>query len=708
MEWRSWTELGGDLKAGATPSIAGTHRRELSLVARLKSGRVGLTGRSTAGWFGWTDQGLNCRDTPAMAVVAGRMVLAARGNDDALWIGGFQTWTSSAGRLTSAPSIAAWKMDPNAEIFARGDDATLQWFSFRNVGAAVQNPSPSTQRISGTPAAVAPGPNGIHVFARRESDSHLIHTVWNYHSWTAWADLGEVTTSSPSVVSRDIGALEVYFADTSGALARRKYTVGSGNQLVSAGQREVLCGSVLGDPAAATLGLWHVEVFHRQDDGQVVRIYTEGERASDDVAMELLDDQLVDSPPAAWALCVDTVVCAARNAQDQLVTRTCEDGYWGEWQNHGGFIDSDPVIVTRRPSTMEVFARDNNQHLVRWTRTLSTWSGPVVLPLTPTGWCQGQPRAFADWQGGVRIITRVYPNHLYEAVIGPNGAFQRWSNLRGAASTEQPEVIEVDRNALVAPYPSMQPHFGLEAGHWVVRPDTGGNLLAIKLTGGSWGPWKSFSTPGSTVRRPIPVINELGSGYAIDDSRIDRAKQTGWIGRDARGDIVQQRLVWVRRISYVAYITLDASPWTATPLPISLASDPTGVLYPERYDPAPSIPLLAVTHLFARGSQGQLRWTTLMQPTAAPLNWEWLATTVRLSSDVAPLVHWSSYENGHLLIAAAVTTGRNLLVGVGGMGPAQQRVQPTETVIEPVVPRFPLNPVRPVRPHPRPRPGPGP
>src|SRR5512138_2941767 len=114
------------------------------MVARLNNGRVGVVARSTAGWFAWQDLGFACRDKPAVAIHSGRFIVAARGTDDGLWIGGFQHWTASGASL---------------------------------------NPSPGSQRLSGAPAAVAPGPNGIHVIARREGDSHLIHAVWNYQTW---------------------------------------------------------------------------------------------------------------------------------------------------------------------------------------------------------------------------------------------------------------------------------------------------------------------------------------------------------------------------------------------------------------------------------------------------------------------------------------------------------------------------------------------
>lgn len=702
MEWRSWTDMGGDLKAGATPSLAASHRRDLSVVARLTNGRTGIINRSTAGWFAWGDLGFACRDQPAMTVQTGRMIIAARGTDDGLWIGGFQHWTSSGGSLSSGPSIAAWKLDANAEIFARGTDATLQWFSFRNYGAAVHNPSPGTQRISGTPAAIAPGPNGIHVIARRDGDSRLIHASWNYRNWTAWVNLGEVTTSSPSVVSRDPNSLEIYFADVAGALVRRRYTVGSGGQLVSAGPREVLAPVVLGDPAAASFGPWHVEVFHRQANGVLARVYAEGVRATDDVGVELLDDQLIDSPPSIWALAEDVVVCAARNVRDELVTITAQDGYWGSWQNHGGFLDSDPVIVTRFPSVFEVIARDNNQQLARWTRQGSQWSGPVSLPAPSSGWCLGQPRAFADWQGGMRIVTRVNFDHLNEAVIGTDGLFKRWTDLLGSPHTYQPELVQVNHNALPAPFPGMSPAVAMESGTWVVVPGTNGTLRGRLFSGNTWGPWRTFSTRATNVRRPIPVMHDFGPPYAFDSPHIESARQAGWIGRAPTGDIQQQRMVWVRLVGFnVVAIVLDSTAWTASPTVIELATDPTGTQYPEPFANTPGNPDMYVTHVFGRSLQGHLRWVALETPSPVPLNWQVL-TSYRITGDVAPLAQWSSYENLHVLIAAAVTTGRSLLVGVGGVGPAPVRVRPTGTVIKFPRPPKPPRPLTPPRPRPIP------
>lgn len=698
MEWRNWTELGGDLKAGSTPSIAGTHRRDLSVLARLANGHVGMFSRSTAGWFAWMDLGLSCRDCPAMTVQADRMIIAARGTDDGLWIGGFQQWTPSGGSLTSAPSIAAWKMDLNAEIFARGADATLQWFSLRGHGKAILNPSTGPQRFSGAPSAVAPGPNSIHVFVRREGDSHLIHSAWNYSSWSPWVDLGEVVTSSPNVVSRDINTLEVYFAGVNGALMRRSFTVSNGNQLVSAGPRQALAPVVIGDLAAATFGPWHVEVFHRQSNGVLARIYAEGIHASDEVGVELMDDQALDSSPSMWAQAQDTVVCAARNSNNQLVTLTAEDGFWGQWQNHGGFLDSDPVIVTRLASSLEVVARDNNQKLVRWSRNGSVWTGPALLPAPPSGWCLGQPRAFSDWQGGVRIVTRTNLDRLNEAVIGSNGVFQRWNDLAGGAATQQPELVHVTQNALPAPFPGTAPRAAIEAGSWVVTPSSNGTLRGRLFAFGAWGPWQNFSPSATMVRRPIAVVRELGFPFASNDSRIATANQAGWIGRGPNGVIFQQRMVWVRRVfGFVSAVVLDSTPWTPSSTQVIFAADPTGAQHFEPFTKAPGSPGQSMTHVFARSPQGHLQWVALAQPAPGTLDWKWLATNHRMGGDVAPLSQWSSYENQPVLIAAVVTTARSLLVGDSGIEAMPQRVRPSATVLPPITIR-PIRPVRPFRP----------
>jgi len=699
LEWRNWTELGGNLKAASTPSVAGVFQRELTMVARLPNGRVGVVARSTAGWFTWQDLGFACRDRPAVAIHSGRFILAARGTDDGLWIGGFQQWTASGGSLTSAPSIAAWRMDGNAEIFARGADGTLQWFTFKNYGAATLNPSPGSQRVAGAPAAVAPGPNGIHVIARREGDSHLIHTVWNYQSWSTWSDLGEVTTSSPCVVSRDINSLEIYFADTGGALARRRFTVGSNGGLVSSGPREVLAPVVLGDPAATSFGLWHVEVFHRESDGRLTRVYAEGVRTADDVGIELLDDQRVDSAPALWGEARDVVVCVARNANDQLVTTVAEDGYWGEWTNLGGFLDSDPVVVTRLATTFEVVARGSDQQLMRWTRLGPSWTGPVSLPPPASGWCVGQPRVFADWQGGLRIVTRVNSNRLNEAVIGPNGVFQRWNDLSGEVSTQAPEIVHVNQNALPAPYPGMTPSVAMEAGTWVVVPNAAGLLRGRLFSGGAWGPWRWFSTRVTPVRRPFPVSRDVGTALAYVDDRIAATKQAGWIGRAPDGRFLQQRMVWVRKVgASVVAVVLESTDWVASPTWIELAADPTGTQFPESLGSTPGGPAVDVTHLFARSPQGHLRWLPLGEPAPGPLSWQLVAPNLRVAGDVAPLTQWARYENQHILIAAVVTTGRSLLIGVGGIGPAPQRVRPQATNHTLPLPPRPVRPVRPVRP----------
>ncbi len=700
MDWRSWNELGGDLKAGATPTLAGSQRRDLSLVARLANDRVGLVSRSSAGWFVWDDLGLPCRDQPAVALVNGFLVVAARGTDDGLWLGGAAAWTPAGGSIASAPSIAHWYLDGNAEIFARGVDGTLKWFSFSAFGTpAVARPSPGSQQISGAPAAVAPGPNGIHVVARRAGDSRLIHASWNYRSWTPWTDLGEVITCSPVIVSRDIGSAEIYFSDTSGALIRRSFSVGSGGQLVPAGSREVLAPQLLGDPAAASFGPWHVEVFHRQSNGVLARVYGEGVPREDATGLDLLDDQVISSAPSAWARAQDSVVCAARNARNELVTIAAEDGYWGNWQNRGGFIDSDPVAVTRIPSFIDVVARDNAQRLVRWSLRVATWSGPETLPPPTSGWCVGQPRVFADGHGGYRIVTRTTTDRLLEAVIAPSGAFVRWNDLLGGTITQQPELVHVPRNELAAPFAGMTPAFAMEAGTWVVVPGANGVLRGRLFRGGAWGPWQNFSTRSTTVRRPIAIVRDGGFPFAVDSSRIGFSNQAGWIGRAPNGDVMQQRMVWLRVVGAgVVAVVLDSTSWTASSTFIELAADPTGVHLLEPFFNTPGDPDMLVTHVFGRSPQGHVRWLPITAPAPGALAWNFVAQNYRIGGDVAAWAQWSRFENRQVLYAAATSTGGSLIVGFGGLGAAPQRTKPRRTIIKPPRPPRPPRPIRPPNP----------
>jgi hypothetical protein len=700
VEWRNWTDLGGDLKSGATPSLAEFVRRDLTLVARMDNGRVGMTGRSTAGWFAWQDLGFACQDKPAVAFSPRGLVVAARGTDGGLWIGGFQQWTPSGGSLSSAPAVASWWLDPNVEIFARGSDGTLLWFTFSNFGAATANLPPDQQRISGAPAAVAPGPNGIHVFARRDGDSRLIHAMWNYRSWSAWTDLGEVITSSPCAVSRDINQVEVYFADAGGVLARRQFTVGAGGALVDVAARQVVAPVALGDPAAVSFGPWHVEVFQRQADGTLGRVYAEGGRSGDDVGLDA--GSRLASAPALSGRARSVMHCAVRSVRDELLVITSEDGYWGQWRNLGGFLDSDPVVVTASGGGAEVVARDNNQQITHWSGFDVNWSGPVKLPALPAGWCVGRPQVFADGSGGFRILTRTSADHLLEAVIAPGGAFQRWSDIPGLATTQQPALVRVAANELPAPFPGMVPPFALTGGVRVVLPDANGTLQGRLFDGSGWGPWQVFSTRVTRVRRPFPVT-KVGTNHAFDSSLIGNASQAGWIGRAPDGSIQQQRMVWVRMVGAgVVAVVLDSTNWTPSPTWIDLAADPTGLQVPEPHQATPGNPDVLVTHLFGRSPQGHVRWLPTANPEPGQLGWEWVGRDYRIAGDVGAQSLWNRYENLSTLCAAAVTTGRSLVVGVAGIGPAPIRIQPRPTILTLPRPPRPVHPVRPPRPRPFP------
>jgi hypothetical protein len=227
--WSNWTSLGGLVIGNPTAVAEGGSR--IHLFARGLDGAAYYQGWTGSAWTGWIFLGGDVTGELAAAVRGGgRLDVFWRGRDAALWH--VQGWASSfatshgapesfGGILTSSPAAVGRDFD-GVTVFARGGDAGL-WVTGAS-GTSISGWSSLGGLMTGNPTAVMAGNMGdLHVFARG-LDGGLWTRQNGTGGWGAWHSLGGNINGSPTAIARGANKVDVFFRNTSNALARVSFT----------------------------------------------------------------------------------------------------------------------------------------------------------------------------------------------------------------------------------------------------------------------------------------------------------------------------------------------------------------------------------------------------------------------------------------------------------------------------------------------------
>jgi len=222
-------------------------------------------------WSGPVSLGGSIQDSPSIAWAGGRLVVAVRGSDNALWLrwrtGGVwdQKWTRLGGTLvpTSSPAIAG-ASDGHLYLFVRGSGNHLftrtlnpgtGWTGWAGLGGELLAP----------PAAFSTVTGDVHVFATG-TNKKVYFRHWDYHHiWQAWTSLNGQAASGPGVTREPNGGwIHVMVAGADGAVwqnkARPPFVFGGWSSLD---------GAVIGAPAVASTTPADVLVVARGTDSLV-------------------------------------------------------------------------------------------------------------------------------------------------------------------------------------------------------------------------------------------------------------------------------------------------------------------------------------------------------------------------------------------------------------------------------------------------------
>jgi hypothetical protein len=295
---------------------------------------------------------------------------------------GWSRWIGHTGVLLSpvpanftfqgAPATVRRSPD-NLNIYARGDDNTLQQFQWhRGDGFSWWATHTDGGLLTAAPAAGSIGPDQEHVMVRG-LDGRLWWKEWREgRGWAGWSPLGGTTTflDSPAVLSRNPDVINVYARGSDNSLMQIFWERGRG--WLPAWQTHTDGGRISAAPSVISLGSDHEAVFVRGLDG---RLWWKEWRASSGwSAWSPLGSSttFLDSP-AAVSRNPDVMNVYARATDNSLIQIFWERerGWQPEWQPHpDGRISAAPSAVALDGDTEMVFVRglDNKLWHKWWHR----------------------------------------------------------------------------------------------------------------------------------------------------------------------------------------------------------------------------------------------------------------------------------------------------------------------------------------------------
>jgi hypothetical protein len=289
----SWDDVGGVLTD--SPAIASTGTNNLYAFVRGDDGALYATtynGTSWASWSGgsWSgsagDLGGPTSGTfvgaPSAIAWGGKVTVAVRGTDNALWIdtlsgGSWSGWTSLGGTLTSSPTITS-QNSSDLEVFIRGSDDGLwqdsyngsSWSGWGSLGA------PSSGTFINDPSATSRS-NGVITVYVDGANHQVYEKYWvTATGWSGWNSTGSGTlTSSPDVSAESSTNESIFGRSSSGALVRDTWTSASGwSGWNTVGGGGPTYGVMSGTPATVSWASGRTDVLVWSADGPLYHLTT--------------------------------------------------------------------------------------------------------------------------------------------------------------------------------------------------------------------------------------------------------------------------------------------------------------------------------------------------------------------------------------------------------------------------------------------------
>jgi hypothetical protein len=275
------------------------------------------------------------------------------------------TITPPAGTVGLGPAVTA--MGPGQVTAAVVGHDEGVYLNYHN-GTSWSGYAPIGGLATSTPAAASPSPGVFDVFIRG-TDYALWTRRWHGSSWGPWVSLGGHLRSAPTVTSRSPGTLDVFVVGRDRALWTRSFD-GS-----SWGGWTYLGGYITATPSATSA-----------QDG--------------------------------------TMTVVARGVDNALWGRSWS-GAWTDWWTLGGYLTTAPGSAVRSPGKLDLFVRGSDNAL--WTNRFDGgWSGWFSLG----GIVSSAPAATSQQPGSVAVFVRGVDAALWGSVDAGTG-FGGWFSLGG-------------------------------------------------------------------------------------------------------------------------------------------------------------------------------------------------------------------------------------------------------------------------------------
>lgn len=351
-------------------------------------------------------------------------------------------------------------------------------------------------------------------------------------SLLAWAQPGWAVTvdSSPSAVSPNAGAFDVFVRGSDGALWHRWYANGQWQPWGNLG------GCIVGDPQAISPGPDRINVYVRGcDDRLYQKWYANGTWSG---TFDLIGDWEIKSNPVPVSWGSDHIDVFARGNDNALIhTWWSASAGWQPWSSLGGSISGDPAPVSTGTEKLNVYAHGTDGHLVQRWYANGTWAPWETLG----DWAMtGRPKVIMARPGYFDVFGRGNDATLIHNWFAPGYGWQGWSTLGGAIASDptgvswgngHEDVFSTDGAGYVVHRwyfdgsgwnPGWQ-----RIGDWQIdgRPEAisrgsgdtyvfgrgkDGALVQVAYGDGRWDRWRTLGTPGDNVLDTAPARENIG------------------------------------------------------------------------------------------------------------------------------------------------------------------------------------------------------
>ena len=324
--------------------------------------------------------------------------------------------------------MAQWMLDFGASTALKMDGGGSTRMALNTGGGAGVINSPSeartvpshlgvtSQNINTVGASTARMNISRFDMVKRANGNRIVLRSWTAaNGWFPVTELGGETKSTPAIVSRADGKLDIFARNASNnKLYKRSFDNGTWTGWTDLG------GDLRSGPSVCSLNANHWYLVYRTASNTIGYLqWNNGTYSYGDLAGGTYDD------PAICARGTDTMCLFERCTDGQLYQKNCVNGVWGSWVCLGGTLTSAPAVTSRHANNLEIFYRGPDYCLwyLRWENgvwSYGSFGGPQIA---------GRPTVISLDQNSLKVHVRDTNDHLLENCWTSGGGWTGYTNL---------------------------------------------------------------------------------------------------------------------------------------------------------------------------------------------------------------------------------------------------------------------------------------